>query len=380
MPRQERPPAAAGENRMSGDQVPCLEDADLGGQDLDLDGAPAGAVGDGIEVAAERDHAVLGDPPLQLEDGSEGDRRRRQERRLLRGEGLGHHAPGGAMDAEVGDLVQPVPELAVQVVEIAETAALEEVLADVAEGPLDLALGLGPVGFAGLGGKTVVTGEIDQGPVEDYLTFRVLADDRGFHAVVEDLPWHAAEVVEGRQVAAHDFIQALARHEAGEEVTAEAQHHGEQPDHSGLARLVGEAEAEVGEVDLGLLARPCLEAALEDRRWGRTDLTHEVFDGRGAARIAQLPDLPQETARRQPRRGRKPATDVGLVGIQNGRPGIARPVERRLQPGLYVLAHGLAVVAAPPCDLPDRKSLSMQIMDHQNIPSLEHRPRLPRRK
>ena len=40
-------------------------------------------------------------------------------------------------------------ELLVEVVEIAERAAEEEVLADVAERPLDLAFGLGPIGPAG---------------------------------------------------------------------------------------------------------------------------------------------------------------------------------------------------------------------------------------
>ena len=55
----------------------------------------------------------------------------------------------------------------VQVVEIAEGAGQEEVLADVAERPLDLALGLGPVGLAGLGMEAVVAGQIDQGAVVD---------------------------------------------------------------------------------------------------------------------------------------------------------------------------------------------------------------------
>src|SRR5271167_3600168 len=50
----------------------------------------------------------------------------------------------------VGHRAEPMGELSVQVVEIAEQAGEEEVLADVAERPLDLTLGLGPVGAANL--------------------------------------------------------------------------------------------------------------------------------------------------------------------------------------------------------------------------------------
>jgi len=41
-------------------------------------------------------------------------------------------------------------QLSIQIVEIAEAAGEEEVLADIAIGSLDLALGLGSVGPAGL--------------------------------------------------------------------------------------------------------------------------------------------------------------------------------------------------------------------------------------
>ena len=44
------------------------------------------------------------------------------------------------MGADVGDLVQPLTELVVEVVEVADVAAEEEVLAEVAERTLDLAL------------------------------------------------------------------------------------------------------------------------------------------------------------------------------------------------------------------------------------------------
>jgi hypothetical protein len=54
------------------------------------------------------------------------------------------------MHARVGDLGEPAAELGIEIVEIAEAACQEEVLADVAERPLDLPLRLGPVRPAGL--------------------------------------------------------------------------------------------------------------------------------------------------------------------------------------------------------------------------------------
>jgi len=53
-------------------------------------------------------------------------------------------APCGGVYAGVGVLVEPPAQLLVQVVEIAEAAGEEEVLADVAERTLDLALAFRP--------------------------------------------------------------------------------------------------------------------------------------------------------------------------------------------------------------------------------------------
>ena len=108
------------------------------------------------------------------------------------------------MNAHVKGGGEPVGELGVQVVEIAERSAEEEVLADVAERPLHLALGLRPVGPAGLGMKAVMAGEVEQRAVVDDATLGRLADDGGLHPVVEDLRLHAAEVGERRDVAAQD--------------------------------------------------------------------------------------------------------------------------------------------------------------------------------
>ena len=49
---------------MGGDQRAVLEDADLVGQRMHLHGAPAGGIGDAVEIAFDAPHAVAGDAPL----------------------------------------------------------------------------------------------------------------------------------------------------------------------------------------------------------------------------------------------------------------------------------------------------------------------------
>ena len=188
--------------------------------------------------------------------------------RLLLGEGLSDDPPGGRVDPRVGDRVEPVAQLGVQVVEVLERAGKEEVLADVAVRPLDLALGLGPVGPAGLRVEAVVAGEVDQRPIVDDVALGVLTQDRGLHPVVEDLARHAVERREGSQVAAEHGLQVLMQDEAGPEQAAVAEHQGEQPDDPDHPRLVGERHLELGEVDLRLVAGRRLEADLEPEAAG----------------------------------------------------------------------------------------------------------------
>jgi hypothetical protein len=60
------------------------------------------------------------------------------------------------MDAGIGDGIEPIDELSIEVVEVAEAAAEKEVLADIAEWPLYLTLRFGPIGPAGARLKAVM--------------------------------------------------------------------------------------------------------------------------------------------------------------------------------------------------------------------------------
>src|SRR5215470_12865039 len=114
-------------------------------------------------------------------------------RRTLFGEVLGDDAPGRGMHPHIGHLVEPLLQLLIEIIEIVEAAAEEEVLADVAIRPLDLPLRLRPVRLARLRQVAVVTGKFEQRPIVDNVaSLRILAAEHGAHAVVEDVFWHTA--------------------------------------------------------------------------------------------------------------------------------------------------------------------------------------------
>jgi hypothetical protein len=61
---------------------------------------------------------------------------------LLGRECVSNDPLSGSVDADVGNGIEPVDELNIEVIEVAEAAAEEEVLADIAERPFYLALRL----------------------------------------------------------------------------------------------------------------------------------------------------------------------------------------------------------------------------------------------
>src|SRR3954471_20049496 len=91
--------------------------------------------------------------------------------------------------------------------------------------------------------------------VVDYAARVDLAEDRGFHPVVEDLLRHAAEGLEGGDVAAQHGGEVLLGDEVGPHHAAVAEHEGEQPDDALGSGLVGELRPEEGEIYLRLAPR-----------------------------------------------------------------------------------------------------------------------------
>jgi hypothetical protein len=118
------------------------------------------------------------------------------------------------MQARVCDTVKPMTQLLVEIRQIAKATREKEVLANIAERPLDFAFGLGPIRPTGSWMEAVMTRDIDQRPIVDNAFVTALADHRGLHAVVEDLTRHAAQRLERRHVAAQDRREVLVHDEA----------------------------------------------------------------------------------------------------------------------------------------------------------------------
>lgn len=67
-------PAAvpAFEGRMTGDQDAAFEEPHLVGEHMDIEDPTPGGVGDAVEIAADADHALVRDAPLELQHGAVG--------------------------------------------------------------------------------------------------------------------------------------------------------------------------------------------------------------------------------------------------------------------------------------------------------------------
>src|SRR6266576_1904678 len=201
---------------MLGDDVTEIKDTDQIGKLLDLDDS-AGAVRHTVIVAADCDEAIVTDAPFQLEHGVEAMLGQRLQFGLLGRESLSDDPLGGAVDADVGDGTEPVDELSVEVIEVAKAATKKEVLADIAERPLDLPFCLGSIGSAGARLEAIMLRQREQRTVVGDVALVVLAGHRGFHAVIKDLDRHAADRVEGLDMTAQQRLQVLVENIAGEQ-------------------------------------------------------------------------------------------------------------------------------------------------------------------
>ena len=287
---------------------------------------------------------------------------------------LGDDSPGGGVHARVGDLIEPLAELHVEVVEVAEAPAEEEVLADVAVWTLHLALGLGPVRPAGFRQVAVVVGERDQsGVVDDMARGRVLAAEHSAHAIVEDLLRHAAERLESGGMAAQQRLQVLMHDEPAPQHAAVAQHEREQPDHVLGLGLVVEGGAKMGKINLRLTPGRRLEADLEAGRLARADVAQQIREDGVAAGVANLPQLAEQAAAGQLRKRREALTQIALERLQLRDTGPPRAVDRRLKAAGDDLAHGLAVEPTLTGNRRDADTLPMQVKDHDNLSQPDHR-------
>src|SRR5918994_3680026 len=371
---------AAFKEGMLGDNIAEIEDADQIGQLLHLDDT-TGAVWHTVIVAADRDEAVVAHAAFELQHGVEAMLRQRLQLWLLGIECLGDDALGRAVDPDVGDGVEPVDQLAIQIVEIAKAAAEEEVLPDIAEGSLDLALGFGPIRTTGPRLEAIMRGQRQERAIVDDVALIVLAGHCRLHAVIEDFDRHTAKRCECLHVTAQQRLQVLMHDVSCEDEARMPEHEAEQPDDTTGAGIVGEVDDETGEVDLGLYARRRFEAHLVRLGSILGADRSEVALHRGiGADIAELTYFTRETGRAEIGKGSHALPQEVHVGRQLAWPTHrTRPVDRRLDAALDIFAHGLRVAPRPPGDGGDRDALSMQFQNHHQLSKSNHRRPLAQR-
>lgn len=276
------------------------------------------------------------------------------------------------MDPRVGDRLAPAVELAVQVVEIPEGPRQEEVLPDIAERALDLALRFCPVWpTRPRDGVVVVQQRHERSVVGDDASL-VLADHRGLHPVIEKLLRHTAHGRERGDVAAHDGLQVLARDEPPPEPPAVAQDDGEQPDLARDAGLVRERDGELGEVYLRLASGRRLEATLEPRACRWPDLPQKIGHPRIAAFVAHIPDLPQQPGAAEIGKGNDTLAQISFIGFEQSVTRLARAIDRRLQPPFEIFPNGLPVAPDLPRNRGEAEPLFLQIVDQDDLPQSMH--------
>ena len=195
---------------MGSDQAAVLEDAHSIGRGFHVEYALPGAVRHAIVIAADTDTAFMTDTPLDAQYRFKAASRQGLQLRLLFPEVLHDDAPSRAMAAHIGHRIEPVTKLPIHVINVLETACHEEVSTDIAIGTLDLALSLGPVRLAGTRQETVMGPASQQlGVVDDAFARVCFPQNRGLHAVVQNLAWHAAEMGKRFHVTAQDRWQVL---------------------------------------------------------------------------------------------------------------------------------------------------------------------------
>src|SRR6266568_2402486 len=297
-----------------------------------------------------------------------------QEGRLLLRQPTQGDDVGGAMHALIG-ADEPAGTLIGQVGVAQEGPAVEEIAAEVADGPLHLALGLRPEGTARADPEAPVGGEAEElGILEQPPAARaVVLENHALHLIEEDLVGHATEGREGPLEAQHDGERRLARHEFDREYPRVAEDDEER-------EALAPGEVDLGEIELGLLTGWGLKPhdRLQLRAWA--DAGHVGFELTVAPGVARGAALVKQPDRRQRRVGRQSLLNQRLVARELRPAGRALAHRRRPAQLALELAGPDPVIDRPATDaqLPRdgrlrEPGLQVVLEQHEGIPSV-HRP------
>ena len=236
---------------------------------------------------------------------------------LLGLQGLAHRQPVVLGPAPItGIAFAPDLRLRVEVVHVGERSGGEEVVADVADRPLDPALLIAArhghrARLVAVGG-----GECQQVGVEadGSTTGMVHALEHGaLQVVVEQHPGHAAEGGKRQHMATQEAVHAGVQAEAQEDAARVAQHHHE--GHQGPLGAAHHEMAEVTPVHLRLLARQCAQAQVGLGCRARAVAGHEVAEVVGPAGVAAFPHHGVQTAGGQRGELGQGLADEGQIGV-----------------------------------------------------------------
>ena len=302
---------------MGGDDIVAIEDAHgIEGGEHDQ-GASGALEGNGVIVEVESHVGCLGD--VDLDTLLTGERIVGQVEQLwaffvedlLHGAlaVLGTGPLSGAGSA-------PHIGLGVEVFEVAEASGAEEAVADEANQSLNAALLVAARRRHGPGLEAVVGGELEQRGVKPDGIAPALEDD-ALHVVVQDCSGAAAKHRERLDMAAHEVGKGCVEEEAHECVTGVAQHHDER--HQGTLGAPDGEFAEVGPVELGLLAGQGAKAQVRLTGTTRSQLGDTVAEVVGPAGIATFLDHIEQARGGQGRELLQDLGDERDEGVDQGR-------------------------------------------------------------
>jgi hypothetical protein len=280
---------------MGSDEVGFVIDADLGRRGLEGERL-AGELGrNGVGVALELD--TEGDGGLDGKDDGSVVRfaRERDEEGGFFLKEVDRPLAGGPVKTQVGHVVSPLGSGGVHLVEVAEFAAQEKGVFDIADPGLDPTLFVrsSPPTERGLEGVKSRKGH--KARIEADLVGHSLQHNAP-EVVIENLGWMAAEEAEGVLVAAQEFLQVLAHGELTVQKAAVGEHHDETGKPAGVAS--DRDEATTGPVDLCGFAG-CELQREESVGLRRADFLKVVLEDADTAGVALAADFLQESRRRE---------------------------------------------------------------------------------
>jgi len=238
---------------VGGDELLAVEDPDLLEVGRDAQGTGDALVGHRVAIGVEGDVRSPADHDVDELVSREGCVRQRQEQRSFLVPGLLDRAPAILGPGTCGgDLAAPAVRFPIERRQLQVAAQGEEGASQVADGPLHPALLIAPARGDRPRLVAVSVGQLEQPRMEADRIVDAL-EHGTFQIVVEQPAGDPAEEAEGLDVAGQEARQPGVVEEAHEEHAGKRQHHDEAK--QAAMPTLDRAAAEVGPVDLGLLAR-----------------------------------------------------------------------------------------------------------------------------